>query len=187
MAPASRRRPGSLPTWGWLPPTRQVARRRPTWTISGWSIGRPFTSNMRRTAVSFDASAASPYTVSVGIATRPPARSTSTAVSMSSHNGTASRKSRAASMNPNDSGVGEVVDVAQRRSVAFGNASTSGSPGPAKSRRRSRRASGTSLLPGVGKYRSTGSPHHCRECGDVVPGWLAYWTNIRDRLSSGSP
>ncbi len=66
----------------------------------------------------FSASAASPYTVSVGIATSPPARSRSTAASTSvgdeprsahrpcrHHAGTASRNSSAASMKSNDSGV----------------------------------------------------------------------------------
>ncbi len=53
------------------------------WTISGWFAGRPFTANTRRTASGFEASAASPYTVSVGMATSPPARKTASARSTS--------------------------------------------------------------------------------------------------------
>ena len=53
-----------------------------TWTMSGWVDGRPFTAKMRRTASSFSASAASPYTVSVGRPTSPPRRSTATAAAI---------------------------------------------------------------------------------------------------------
>src|SRR5688572_3847508 len=49
------------------------------WTINGWPVGRPLTSKMRATAAGWRASAASPYTVSVGIATSPPRRSASAA------------------------------------------------------------------------------------------------------------
>ena len=52
-------------------------------TIRGLSIGRPLASKIRATAGPFSASAASPYTVSVGIATSSPARSSSAARSRS--------------------------------------------------------------------------------------------------------
>ena len=45
----------------------------PTWTINGWVGGRPLTSKMRATAAGCSASAASPYTVSVGTTASPPA------------------------------------------------------------------------------------------------------------------
>src|SRR3954466_13223513 len=48
-------------------------------TINGWSAGRPLTANTRATAVTSAASAARPYTVSVGSPTRPPARSAAAA------------------------------------------------------------------------------------------------------------
>ena len=82
------------------------------------------------TAAGFDASAARPYTVSVGMATSPPARNTSSARSMIAHSGTASRNSRAASMNPNASGVAKWSTLRSVRRVALGSASASGSPGP---------------------------------------------------------
>jgi hypothetical protein len=47
--------------------------------MTGCEGGRRFTANNRRTAAAFVASAPSPYTVSVGNATNPPARSTSAA------------------------------------------------------------------------------------------------------------
>ena len=88
------------------------------WTISGWSAGRPLTSKIRRTAAALAASAPRPYTVSVGMATSPPARSTSTRERRRLTDGTASRNSSAASMKPNDSGVAKWsvrFSVPQRR------------------------------------------------------------------------
>ena len=52
-------------------------------TMTGWSAGRPFTSNILRTAAGFAALAPRPYTVSVGNTTSSPARNTSTASSIS--------------------------------------------------------------------------------------------------------
>src|SRR5690242_3258356 len=62
-------------------PSSAAASR--TWTISGWSAGRPFVAYTRATAAGFSASAASPYTVSVGSPTSPPARRAATARSTS--------------------------------------------------------------------------------------------------------
>ena len=84
------------------------------WTISGWSAGRPLTAKIRRTASALDASAASPYTVSVGMATRPPARNTDERSIDVAHGGTASRNSSAASMNPNASGVAKWSTLRKR-------------------------------------------------------------------------
>jgi len=53
------------------------------WTMSGCDDGRRLTANRRRSAVRFVASAPSPYTVSVGKATSPPARRISAARSIS--------------------------------------------------------------------------------------------------------
>ncbi len=64
-------------------PSRRAGRRRARWTISGCPAGRPLTSKIRRTAAGFVASAASPYTVSVGIATSPPRSIAATARSTS--------------------------------------------------------------------------------------------------------
>src|SRR4029079_16486190 len=50
------------------------------------------------------------------------------------HSGTASRHCNGAAMKPNASGVAKWSTLRNVRSVAFGNASASGSPGPAKSR-----------------------------------------------------
>src|SRR5688572_8329287 len=47
--------------------------------MRGCEEGRPLAAKIRRTATSFPASAARPYTVSVGIATRPPCWRTFTA------------------------------------------------------------------------------------------------------------
>lgn len=44
------------------------------WTIKGLSCGRPLASKIEVTAWGLVASAANPYTVSVGIATKPPFR-----------------------------------------------------------------------------------------------------------------
>ena len=64
----------------------------------------------------------SPYTVSVGMATSPPARSTSSAPVDVAHAGTASRNSSAASMKPNDSGVAKwsTLRKVRRRGVREG-------------------------------------------------------------------
>ena len=64
-----------------------AARQSPPWaggrcTISGWSLGRPLASKMPRTALALPASAARPYTVSVGMPTRLPAASRCAACSM---------------------------------------------------------------------------------------------------------
>ena len=50
-----------------------------TWAISGLKRGRPFISKIRATANPLVASAASPYTVSVGSATHCPRRNAATA------------------------------------------------------------------------------------------------------------
>ena len=62
---------------------RQAAQASEMRSGSGMPCGRPFASKTRSTAASFSASAPSPYRVSVGKATRPPARSVSTAAAMS--------------------------------------------------------------------------------------------------------
>ena len=51
-----------------------------TWMMSGLSCGRPFASKMRRTASGSSALAPRPYTVSVGIASRPPRQMMSAAI-----------------------------------------------------------------------------------------------------------
>ena len=51
-----------------------ISSTRETWTISGLSPGRPFAAKIVLTASAFRAFAPSPYTVSVGKPTRPPAR-----------------------------------------------------------------------------------------------------------------
>ena len=53
-------------------PHRLMSSRGDKWMMSGCDVGRPFTWKTRDTAVSFSASAARPYTVSVGIPTIPP-------------------------------------------------------------------------------------------------------------------
>src|SRR5262249_37172304 len=55
-----------------------------TWTMSGLVAGGPLGSNTLRTAAGFRASAPSPYTVSVGNATKPPARRRASAAESSS-------------------------------------------------------------------------------------------------------
>ena len=55
----------------------------PRWTITGCSPGRPLTAYSRASAPALSASAPSPYTVSVGKATRPPRRSVAAAREMS--------------------------------------------------------------------------------------------------------
>src|SRR5829696_5967245 len=53
------------------------------WTMRGCAAGRPFASKIRATAAGLEASAPSPYTVSVGNATSPPPRRISTALVIS--------------------------------------------------------------------------------------------------------
>ena len=53
------------------------------WRISGLSWGRPLAWKMRWTAMGFSPLAPRPYTVSVGMPTRPPARMISAARSIS--------------------------------------------------------------------------------------------------------
>ena len=70
-----------------------------TWHIRGLNRGRPLTSKIRATAWPSVASAARPYTVSVGIATRPPRANTVTARSIRSGRG----------CSPNCSTVAEIM------------------------------------------------------------------------------
>src|SRR4029079_15091182 len=104
------------------------------------------------------------------------------------HSETASRNCNVASMKPNASGVAKWSTLRNVRSVAFGNASASGSPGPAKSR--------SPITTNVGQVTAV------NDSGDIgvrmrfitavsaarsLPVWPAYCTNILARLSSGSP
>ena len=56
------------PVWCATPGAQSGGR----WTINGWSAGRPLAMNMRCTASAWPASAARPYTVSVGRPSNPP-------------------------------------------------------------------------------------------------------------------
>ena len=72
--PASRRRPGARPLGGTSRAQSASWSTSARWTISGCPAGRPLTAKIRRTAAGFVASAASPYTVSVGMRDEPAAR-----------------------------------------------------------------------------------------------------------------
>ncbi len=84
-----------------------------TWTISGWSAGRPLAAKMPRTAASLPASAARPYTVSVGNPTSSPAASASAARAMAS--GEAPSRIKARSEEVNTRGTRTSAKQAARR------------------------------------------------------------------------